>query len=102
LLGHADAALKDVADAIRDAREIGHAATLTYALLFTWFTQVFCGNYSAAAAQADEVVRLADEKNSMLWRACGTALPRQRSGSDWKSIGRGENHYDRYQCVAFG
>jgi class 3 adenylate cyclase/predicted ATPase len=84
LLGHADGALKDIADAIRDARAIGHAATLTYALLFTWFTQVFCGNYSAAAAQADEVVTLADEKNSMLWRACGTAL----QGSEAALTGR--------------
>jgi predicted ATPase len=74
LLGHAGGAREDVADAIRDARKIGHAATLTYALLFTWFSQVFCGNYSAAAAQADEIIALADQKNSTLWRACGTAL----------------------------
>jgi predicted ATPase len=74
LLGHPAAALADVADALSDAREIGHAASVTYALLFTWFTQIFCGNYSAAAAQADEIVALADEKDSVLWNACGVVV----------------------------
>jgi class 3 adenylate cyclase/predicted ATPase len=74
LLGHPDAALLDAADALRDAREIGHAASVTYALLFTWFTQIFCGNYSAAAAQADEIVTLANAKGSELWNACGVEV----------------------------
>ena len=71
LLGYPDAALIDAADALSDAREIGHAASVTYALLFTWFTRMFCGNYSAAAAQADEIVTLANAKGSELWNACG-------------------------------
>jgi hypothetical protein len=74
LLGCSDAALVDAANALQDAREIGHAATLTYALLFTWFTQIFCGNNSTAAAQADEIVVLASEKGSVLWEACGAAV----------------------------
>ena len=74
LLGHPDAALRDAADALSDAREIGHAASVTYALLFTWFTQIFCGNYSAAAAQADEIVTLANAKGSELWNACGVEV----------------------------
>ena len=74
LLGHPDAALMDASDALSDARETGHAASLTYALLFTWFTQIFCGNYSAAAAQADEIVTMADEKGSVLWNACGVVV----------------------------
>ena len=47
---------------------------MTYALLFTWFTQIFCGNYSAAAGQADEIVALAEEKDSALWDACGMVV----------------------------
>ena len=74
LLGNPDAALADASDAVSDARAIGHAASLTYALLFTWFTQIFCGNYSTAAAQADEIVTIADEKGSVLWNACGVVV----------------------------
>ncbi len=74
LLGHPDAALIDAADALSDSRETGHAASVTYALLFTWFTQIFCGDYSAAAAQADEIVTLANAKGSELWNACGVVV----------------------------
>ena len=74
LLGNPDAALADASDALSDTRAIGHAASLTYALLFTWFTQIFCGNYSTAAAQADEIVTIADEKGSVLWNACGVVV----------------------------
>ena len=70
LLGNPDAALSDAEHALNDAREIGHAATLTYALLFTWFSQIFCGNYTTATAQSDEIAALADEKGSVLWEAC--------------------------------
>jgi class 3 adenylate cyclase/predicted ATPase len=80
LLGHPDGALRDVADAISHARVLGHAASMTYALLFTWFTQIFCGNYSEAAAQADEIVTLADEKNSAMWKACGKAVQGSLAG----------------------
>ncbi len=74
LLGNPDAGLGDASDAVSDARALGHAASLTYALLFTWFTQIFCGNYSTAAAQADEIVTIADEKGSVLWNACGVVV----------------------------
>ena len=73
LLGCPAAALADADDALTDAREIGHAATLMYALGWTPFTHVHCGNYAAANAQADEGIALADEKGSLLWRAFGTA-----------------------------
>ena len=35
------------------------------------FTQIFCGNYATANAQSDELVALADEKGSVLWKAFG-------------------------------
>jgi class 3 adenylate cyclase/predicted ATPase len=70
LLGYPEAALADAEHALSDAREIGHAATLTYALLFTWFSHIFCGNYTTATAQSDEIAALADEKGSVLWEAC--------------------------------
>jgi predicted ATPase len=41
------------------------------ALFFTAFTNIACGNYTAATAQADELVALADEKTALIWKALG-------------------------------
>ena len=68
-LGYPEAALADAGDALRDAREIGQAATLMYALTITSLTHICCGNYVAANAQLDEVAALADEKGSFYWKA---------------------------------
>ena len=74
LLGYPDAALGDADQALRDAREIDHAATLMTTLTVTSFSLIFCGNYAAANAQLDEVVALADEKGTLFWKAFGTAV----------------------------
>jgi len=71
LLGYPEAALADAEHALKDAREIGQAATLMYTLAWTGFTQTFCGNYATANAQSDEVVPMAGEKGSVIWRAFG-------------------------------
>ena len=42
-----------------------------YALFFTAFINIACGNYAAATAQADELVALADEKAALIWKALG-------------------------------
>ena len=52
LLGYPEAALADADHALKDAREIGQAATLMYALAITSLTHIYCGNYAAANAQA--------------------------------------------------
>ena len=70
LLGYPEAALADADRAISDAREIGQAATLMYALSHT-FTYFECGNYAKAEAVLDELVALADEKGSLFWKAAG-------------------------------
>ena len=73
LLGYPEAALRDADDALKDAREIGQAATLMSALnVSTSYT--LCGNYVAAAAQAQELVALAEEKGTPLWKAQGMRL----------------------------
>src|SRR5262249_12682125 len=59
----------DTDQAVSDARQIDHAATLTIALLAGGFTHIFCGNYPAAIAQSDELVAWADEKGSVFWKA---------------------------------
>ena len=68
-LGYPEAALTDTEHALKDAREIGHAATLMYALFHTSFPHIWCGNYATANAQSDEVVVLADEKGAAFWKA---------------------------------
>ena len=50
-LGHPEAALVDAEQALRDAREISHAATLMYAVFHAWITHILCGNYAAAKAK---------------------------------------------------
>jgi predicted ATPase len=70
-LGYPDAALADADQAISDAREIGQAATLIYALFHGSWPYIECGNYAKAKAVVDEVVALADEKGALFWRAFG-------------------------------
>ena len=48
LLGYPKAAIADADQALKDAREIGQAATLMYALLHTSMVRINCGNYAAA------------------------------------------------------
>jgi predicted ATPase len=71
LLGHPDAALTDADHALSDAREIGHAVTLMYALCISSLVHIYCRNYATANAQLDELVALADEKGSLSWKAYG-------------------------------
>ncbi len=74
LLGYPDAALADVEHALREAREIGQAATVMYAIWFTSPSQIFSGKYAAASAMDDELVALAGEKGSQFWKAGGMIL----------------------------
>jgi class 3 adenylate cyclase/predicted ATPase len=71
LLGYPDAALADADHALKDAREIGHANTLMFALTLTSLTRLLCGNYAAANAQLDEIIALANEKGALIWKAQG-------------------------------
>jgi predicted ATPase len=68
VLGYPEAALADTRHAVKDAREIGHAATLMFALTITSYAHICCRNYSAANAQASEVADLADEKGASAWK----------------------------------
>jgi predicted ATPase len=71
LLGYPEAAQADIDHAVKEAREIGQAATLMLALGITNYTHILCGNYVAANALADELVALADEKGASLRKAEG-------------------------------
>ena len=71
ILGYPDLGLVDADRALKDAREIGQAATLMYALNVTSFFHIICRNFGPAGTQADELMTLADEKGAKLWRALG-------------------------------
>jgi predicted ATPase len=74
MLGYPDAALADASCAIKEAREIGQAATLMYALIHACVIHIECGNYSAANEQAIELVSLAEEKGAQFWKALGISM----------------------------
>jgi len=71
MLGFPEAALADAKQALKDARELGHAATLMNAQGLTSSTHVLCGNYATANGPFDQLVTLADEKGSLFWKAIG-------------------------------
>jgi class 3 adenylate cyclase/predicted ATPase len=71
LLGYPKAALADAEHALKDAREIGQAGTLMYALHVTSLALIECGKYVAENALVDELVALAEEKGGLFWKAVG-------------------------------
>jgi tetratricopeptide (TPR) repeat protein len=71
LLGYPDAALADMNHALKNAHEIGQAATLMFALHHASLAHIQFGNYAAASADAVELAALADEKNALLWKSLG-------------------------------
>ena len=75
VLGYPEAALADMDIAINEAREIGQAATLMYALSHAPLTYLHCGDYAKVNAIADELVTLAEDKGAMIWK--GTAMAHQ-------------------------
>ena len=90
-LGYPEAALADSDQAISDAREIGQAATLMYALLHVSFTHIHCGNYATATGVLDELTGLAGEKGALFWKAHGTA----QQGCLFGLIGKASNAVER-------
>ena len=71
LLGCPGVALADADHALKDAREIGQAATLMYALVVGSLTPIHCGNFGTATTRLDEAVALAEEKGALFWKAFG-------------------------------
>jgi class 3 adenylate cyclase/predicted ATPase len=72
VLGYPERAEGQAEQAVRDAREIGLAGTLMFALSVTSLFYVVDRNSTVATAQARELFSLADEKGALLWKATGT------------------------------
>ncbi|MGB6539850.1 MAG: AAA family ATPase [Xanthobacteraceae bacterium] len=71
MLGYPKAALTDADNAISDAHEIGQAATLMFALQVTFIALMLCGEYAAANNNLNTLVALANEKDTLYWKAEG-------------------------------
>ena len=70
--------LRTPTHALKDAREIGQAATLMYALAHTSLTHIHCGNYATANAQADEACRFGGRKRRLVLEGGRNGVPRLR------------------------
>jgi predicted ATPase len=71
MLGFPDAALADADQAITDAREIGQAPILMFALCNLAQTRSLCRTDDVANAYSDELIALAEEKGAAMWKALG-------------------------------
>jgi predicted ATPase len=69
ILGYPAAALADAEHALKDAREIGEAATLMPVLCLTGFTYILRGDYAAADARSGEAWRT--KRGAAFWKAFG-------------------------------
>ncbi len=74
MLGYPEAALADADHAVKDARALGHAASLMYALALADLTHMLCGNCVASSEDRRELFALADEKGSVFWKAVAQAI----------------------------
>jgi class 3 adenylate cyclase/predicted ATPase len=74
LLGYPEAALRDTDNALKNAREIGQAATQMSALFRSAILHMLCGNYSVATARVQELFTLAQEKDASQWKAAGMVV----------------------------
>jgi predicted ATPase len=73
-LGYPANSRNDAERAVKNAREVGSATTLMYALLFAGRSHMFCRDYAAARAQIDELLALADERGAQYWKTLGTTV----------------------------
>ena len=69
VLGYPAAARNDGERALNEARKIGQASTLMFALFWASWFHMLCGHYAEAQSLLDELAALADEKDtSLFWK----------------------------------
>jgi class 3 adenylate cyclase/predicted ATPase len=75
MLGYPAASRNDSERAVHEARQIGQAATLMYALWLASWKRIYYGAYAEAQPLLDELAALADEKDATLfWKATEIAF----------------------------
>jgi tetratricopeptide (TPR) repeat protein len=105
LLGYPDAAFADADQALTDAREIGQATSLMFALSTPLPMLIHCGNYATALKHCDELIALANEKGALYWKAIGMlhrarALALTDRTSDELPPAKAEAYFERALTVA--
>ena len=96
LLGYPEAALADADHALEDAREIGQAATLMYALYLTSSHPYPTAEITRQQARSSmSLSLLADEKGALFWKAIGMLDRGCIFGPDRQSHGRGRDGHLR-------
>ena len=73
LLGYPDQARADAEGALTNAREIGHAVTLMYALLNAAVLHIHRGNYQEANSFDNELAMLAEQADAPFYKAVSEA-----------------------------
>jgi class 3 adenylate cyclase/tetratricopeptide (TPR) repeat protein len=73
-LGDAQASLADRQSAVAGAREIGHAASLMFALSHVALTLLHADRRAEAKGLIDELVALAESKGTLYWKSYGLLL----------------------------
>jgi predicted ATPase len=74
MLGYPEAALTDVDQVVKHAREMDHAASLIYALAVTSVPRLLIGNYASVNAQTDEAIAMAEEIAEVFWKVMGATV----------------------------
>jgi class 3 adenylate cyclase/predicted ATPase len=74
MLGYPEAALTDVDQVVKHAREMDHAASLIYALAVTSVPRLLIGNYSSVNAQTGEAIAIAEEIAEVFWKVMGATV----------------------------
>ena len=72
ILGYPAAALADAEQGLKDAREIGQAHSIMFALGVGAWAQIFCGMCETVQPTLDELVALAGEKGAPYMKSVGT------------------------------
>jgi predicted ATPase len=71
LLGYPERALADANRVLKDAQEIGQAATLMFALTYAAKAQSHCGHFAHANSLLEQVIALTDQKSAPYWKDFG-------------------------------
>jgi hypothetical protein len=87
MLGYPEASLIDADMAIKEAREIGQGIPLTYALYFTSWARIHCGEYAIANEQLDELVSMANREKCFTVERRRADAMRLDPGPDRKAVG---------------
>jgi predicted ATPase len=70
-LGYPDVAVADANQGLKEARDFGHAGNIFQALHNAVITHFLCGNYATVETLANEVLALAEERDTLMWKTAG-------------------------------